>query len=196
MADAHGATQALGVSMGAGALLWLLAREPARFSRVVLLLPAALDGPRTDAAAPRTDAAALRVLDLAAALDVRDRQAVEGLVRREVLTGQDVALGVVEASVRARSGLLLTSPGVGAVLRSLPDGQPVEDRAPGSATCAARCSPWRWRATRCTGPGGPRAGRRAAAARPVVFDRPGVVVRERTRLRTLITGLGAPDDRA
>lgn len=75
MADAHGATQALGVSMGAGALLWLLAREPARFSRVVLLLPAALDGPRTDAAALR-------------ALDVRDRQAVEGLVRREVRPGR------------------------------------------------------------------------------------------------------------
>lgn len=46
IADAHGATRALGVSMGAGALTRLLADAPDRFERVVLVLPAVLDGGR------------------------------------------------------------------------------------------------------------------------------------------------------
>ncbi|WP_447004662.1 alpha/beta fold hydrolase [Saccharothrix isguenensis] len=41
-----GATQAIGVSLTAGALLALLAGEPAAFDRVALLLPAVLDEPR------------------------------------------------------------------------------------------------------------------------------------------------------
>ena len=41
-----GATQALGVSLTAGALLALLAEEPDAFDRVALLLPAVLDEPR------------------------------------------------------------------------------------------------------------------------------------------------------
>jgi pimeloyl-ACP methyl ester carboxylesterase len=48
VADRVGATQALGVSMGAGALCSLLARTPLRFKRLVFILPAALDTPRTD----------------------------------------------------------------------------------------------------------------------------------------------------
>lgn len=46
VADAHGASQALGVSMGAGALLRILSEHPARFDRVVLFLPAVLSTPR------------------------------------------------------------------------------------------------------------------------------------------------------
>lgn len=46
MADLTGATRALGVSMGAGALCRLLASSPDRFERVVLYLPAPLDGNR------------------------------------------------------------------------------------------------------------------------------------------------------
>lgn len=42
-ADATGATRALGVSLGAGALLRLLSQTPDRFERVVIVLPAALD---------------------------------------------------------------------------------------------------------------------------------------------------------
>lgn len=41
-----GATQAIGVSLTAGALLALLADEPDAFERVALLLPAVLDEPR------------------------------------------------------------------------------------------------------------------------------------------------------
>lgn len=48
VADLTGATQALGVSLGAGALVRLLADNPTRFERVVLFLPAALATPRDD----------------------------------------------------------------------------------------------------------------------------------------------------
>jgi pimeloyl-ACP methyl ester carboxylesterase len=68
VADHVGATQVLGVSMGAGALCRLLARTPLRFEKLVFALPAALDKFRTDdtsdrlelyAAAPLTDRAVL-----------------------------------------------------------------------------------------------------------------------------------------
>ena len=43
VADAYGARNAVGTSLGAGAICHLLGRDPARFERIVLLLPAALD---------------------------------------------------------------------------------------------------------------------------------------------------------
>lgn len=45
VADAHGATCAVGTSLGAGALTRVVAEEPDRFERLVFLLPAALDQP-------------------------------------------------------------------------------------------------------------------------------------------------------
>jgi 3-oxoadipate enol-lactonase len=45
VADAYGATRAVGTSMGAGAICRVVAEEPDRFERLVLLLPAALDLP-------------------------------------------------------------------------------------------------------------------------------------------------------
>lgn len=65
VADHVGATQALGVSMGAGALCSLLARTPLRFERLVFALPAGLDRPRADHA--------LDGLELAAAVPLSDR---------------------------------------------------------------------------------------------------------------------------
>ncbi|MEU7903146.1 alpha/beta hydrolase [Actinoplanes sp. NPDC049118] len=53
VADRSGATRALGVSMGAGALCRLLADTPGRFERIVLYLPAPLDGVRPPQAAAR-----------------------------------------------------------------------------------------------------------------------------------------------
>ncbi|WP_372441873.1 alpha/beta fold hydrolase [Actinoplanes campanulatus] len=53
VADLSGATRALGVSMGAAALCRLLTEAPDRFERVVLYLPAALDGSRTAASVQR-----------------------------------------------------------------------------------------------------------------------------------------------
>ena len=43
VANRFGATRALGVSMGAGAILSIIARDPGRFERIVLLIPARLD---------------------------------------------------------------------------------------------------------------------------------------------------------
>ncbi|WP_328462786.1 alpha/beta hydrolase [Actinoplanes sp. NBC_00393] len=53
VADLAGATRALGVSMGAAALCRLLGETPDRFERVVLYLPAPLDGKRPAAAVER-----------------------------------------------------------------------------------------------------------------------------------------------
>jgi 3-oxoadipate enol-lactonase len=53
VADLAGATRAVGVSMGAGALCRLLADTPDRFERVVLYLPAPIDGNRPPAAVTR-----------------------------------------------------------------------------------------------------------------------------------------------
>ena len=53
VADRAGASRALGVSMGAGALCRLLADTPDRFERVVLYLPAPLDGVRPPVAVAR-----------------------------------------------------------------------------------------------------------------------------------------------
>ncbi|HET6533456.1 MAG TPA: alpha/beta hydrolase, partial [Actinoplanes sp.] len=55
VADPAGATRAVGVSMGAAALCRLLAATPDRFERVVLYLPAPLDGVRPPAAVTRLD---------------------------------------------------------------------------------------------------------------------------------------------
>jgi pimeloyl-ACP methyl ester carboxylesterase len=45
VADRYGATRALGVSMGAGAMLNLLADRPDRFQRLVFFIPARIDAP-------------------------------------------------------------------------------------------------------------------------------------------------------
>jgi pimeloyl-ACP methyl ester carboxylesterase len=47
VSDVVGATRALGVSLGAGALVRLLADQPSRFERVVLALPGVLTGSRS-----------------------------------------------------------------------------------------------------------------------------------------------------
>ncbi|WP_433298572.1 alpha/beta fold hydrolase [Actinoplanes sp. CA-030573] len=55
VADLAGATRALGVSMGAGALARLLSVTPDRFERAVFYLPAPLDGTRPAAAEVRVE---------------------------------------------------------------------------------------------------------------------------------------------
>lgn len=96
-ADACSATQALGVSLGAGILLRLLSRAPDRFSRVVLFQPSALDVAPPDRLADLERFAVLGaagqlaelagLLNVELAEDVRDaRQSREGsLVRAERL---------------------------------------------------------------------------------------------------------------
>jgi 3-oxoadipate enol-lactonase len=45
VATAYGATNVIGTSMGAGAVMSLLEHDPTRFDRIVILLPASLDVP-------------------------------------------------------------------------------------------------------------------------------------------------------
>ncbi|MFY1674932.1 alpha/beta fold hydrolase [Plantactinospora sp. WMMB334] len=53
VADLGGATRALGISLGAGALCRLLWESPGRFARAVFVLPAVLDRPRPEVARRR-----------------------------------------------------------------------------------------------------------------------------------------------
>lgn len=93
VADEVGATQAVGLSLGAGALLRALTRDPLRFAKLGFVLPAAIDGTRRDGATLRLLRLgdAIRALDSNAAAEilldelpasVRERRGVEVLVRR------------------------------------------------------------------------------------------------------------------
>jgi 3-oxoadipate enol-lactonase len=70
VADAAGATRAVGASLGAGALCRLLTGQPDRFARLVFFLPAVLDAPRTAVARQRLAAvlAGERAADVPTAL--------------------------------------------------------------------------------------------------------------------------------
>jgi pimeloyl-ACP methyl ester carboxylesterase len=74
---ATGATQAVGLSVGSGALLRLLSRDPARFERLVMVMPAALDD-------DRDDGATVAIRRLGSAIDARDAEAVTELLLAEV----------------------------------------------------------------------------------------------------------------
>lgn len=69
IADEVGATQAVGLSLGCGALLRALSRDPQRFTRLAFVMPAAID-------AARVDGAALRLRSLAVAVAAGDVDAV------------------------------------------------------------------------------------------------------------------------
>jgi pimeloyl-ACP methyl ester carboxylesterase len=77
VADRAGATRAVGVSMGSGALCRLLSETPDRFERVVCYLPASLDGVRPEAAVSR-------VAGLLAAAEAGDAAAMAAAVETEL----------------------------------------------------------------------------------------------------------------
>ncbi len=68
VANAYGARNAVGTSLGAGAICHLLGEDPARFERIVLLLPAALDVVVGGEGFPRT-ASILESMPLDEAID-------------------------------------------------------------------------------------------------------------------------------
>lgn len=93
VADEVGATRALGLSLGAGALLRLLSRAPDRFERLAFVLPAALDRNRSDGATDRLDrlAEAMRsgdverlteLLLLEVPVELREHRAAQVLMKR------------------------------------------------------------------------------------------------------------------
>jgi pimeloyl-ACP methyl ester carboxylesterase len=77
VAAATGATRAVGLSLGSGALLRVLADDPGRFERLAFVLPAAID-------AGRADGATLRLEKLGAAIDAADVDTVTDLLLLEV----------------------------------------------------------------------------------------------------------------
>ncbi|MCA1831987.1 MAG: alpha/beta fold hydrolase [Actinomycetota bacterium] len=83
IATTFGAHNALGVSLGASVITRLIARQPARFDRIVLVIPARLDGgePAADEYLAMADALeSRRAEDIAA--DVLLREAVANLIAR------------------------------------------------------------------------------------------------------------------
>ncbi|MFL6140189.1 MAG: alpha/beta fold hydrolase [Frankiaceae bacterium] len=120
VADHVGATRALGVSMGAGAILRSLVDRPGRFERVVLFLPGVVDRPRTDAALDRFGVMASCV----------ERGDVDGLMTLLIDEVPPEARESMEARryVRHRALALVGAP-VAPMLRGLPGHLPVDDRA-------------------------------------------------------------------
>ncbi len=144
----------------------------------MLLLPAAVDRPRADAAV------ASRVA-LADALDAGDADAVAAGVAEELPADLHDVPGVRQY-LAARTAYLLGSPGFPVLVRALPAAVPVRDRSVLAAVTAD--------VLLLAQEGDPlhpaQVARDLAAvlprARLVVFDRPGAVVRERARLRSLV----------
>lgn len=77
VADAAGATRAVGLSVGSGALLRVLSRDPLRFERLAMVMPAALDS-------GRDDGATLAIRRLGRAIDAGDVDAIAVLLLDEV----------------------------------------------------------------------------------------------------------------
>ena len=160
VADEHQATQALGTSMGAHALLRLLSTRPDRFQRLVRRTPA-----------------------LADALRAGDREAAVAAVREEVGELEGAA---VDGYIAARADFMLASPGLPALLSALPGDVPVADRSVLAAVTADVLI--LGQEGDLLHPAA--VARELAAVLPraqlVIFDRPGAAFLERGRLRALI----------
>jgi pimeloyl-ACP methyl ester carboxylesterase len=120
VADHVGATRALGVSLGAGALLGLVSQRPERFERVVLVLPATIDRPRHDPAVERMQ-------QMASYVEARDAEAVAGLLLAEQPEGARELPDVAVWARRQARRLMDTS--VARALRELPAAYPLDDRS-------------------------------------------------------------------
>jgi pimeloyl-ACP methyl ester carboxylesterase len=165
-----GATQALGVSLGAHTVLRLLTRKPDRFAKAVLFLPAALD------------ASPVRREGLAEALAAGDDAAVLDWVRADLPPDRDT-----DAYARARAAYLLSSPGLPALLEHLTE-PPVPD-----VTLLAAVETDVLVLAQEGDPVHPAAVARRLVgllprARLHVFDRPGVLWDDRVRFRALVLG--------
>jgi pimeloyl-ACP methyl ester carboxylesterase len=121
ISDLAGATRAVGVSLGAGALCRLLADHPQRYDRVLFFLPAVLDVPRPAVARERLsallsavqagDAAAVsEVVALEAPAAVRNTPAVWSYLRQRV--DQLMRDGLAPALATLPDETAVPSPGV------------------------------------------------------------------------------------
>ena len=112
-----GATRAVGLSVGSGALLRVLSREPGRFDRVAMVMPAALD----DA---RDDGATRSIRRLGSAIDAGDVTAVAELLLAELPEQVRTRRGV-RLLLGRRAAQLVTRPAP----RPRRADRPVHDRA-------------------------------------------------------------------
>ncbi len=120
VADYFGARRAVGASMGAGAICNVLAKDPVRFDRVVLFLPAVLDTIPADAPVHRLTA-------LADAIDQRDVETLTQLLVEDQPPPVR-ALPAVHDYMRVRAeGLAGTA--ISTAVRSIPLSVPVPDRS-------------------------------------------------------------------
>ncbi|GAA1887936.1 alpha/beta fold hydrolase [Asanoa iriomotensis] len=185
VADLSGATRALGVSLGAGALARLVADSPDRFDRLVFFLPAVLDLPRPAAVKARLTA-------LATAVAAGDVASVADAISVEIppnLRGTPA----VWSYLRQRIDQLMRD-GLAADLGSLSEQVALPDVAKLGTVTA--------RALVIAVPGDDlhpvEVAERLAAALPNatlhVYERPGVVWTDRADLRTRISDfLNAPE---
>lgn len=102
IADAVGASQAVGLSLGSGALLRALSRDPARFQKVAFVLPAAIDSSRRDGATQR-------LLRLGAAIDRQDARSAADILLAELPHAVRERRGI-DALVLRRARQLVTKP--------------------------------------------------------------------------------------
>ncbi|MCW2640610.1 MAG: alpha/beta hydrolase fold protein [Dactylosporangium sp.] len=179
IADLHGATRALGVSLGAGALCRLLADNPNRFEKVVFFLPAVLDQLR-----PR--AATQRLTDLLAAVEAEDAAAVADVIALEA-PAQMRNTPAAWSYLRQRLEQLMRD-GLAEGIAELPGQVALTDRAAlGEVTASALVLACRGDELHPV-----EVAEQLAAALPVatlhVYDRPGVMWTERADLRERIAG--------
>jgi pimeloyl-ACP methyl ester carboxylesterase len=178
IADLAGATRALGVSMGAGALARLLADNPGRFERVVFFLPAVLDSPRPAAAQERLGA-------LLESIEAGDAAAVADVISQEI-PAQLRNSPPVWAFLRQRLDQLMRD-GLAAGLADLPE-QAALDSREGLAAVTADCL-----VIGCRGDDlHPSAvAEQLAEALPkaqlYLYDRPGILWTQRADLRARIS---------
>ncbi|GAA2377727.1 3-oxoadipate enol-lactonase [Dactylosporangium salmoneum] len=178
IADLAGATRALGVSLGAGALTRLLADNPGRFDRAVFFLPAVLD-------APRPAAAHQRITALLGAIEAGDAGAVADVISQEI-PAQMRNTPSVWAFLRQRLDQLMRD-GLAAGLTDLAEQAAIRDRAD-LAAVRADCL-----VIGCRGDDLHPAvvAEQLAAALPNaelhVYDRPGILWTQRADLRGRIS---------
>ncbi|MER7275758.1 alpha/beta hydrolase [Dactylosporangium sp. NPDC000244] len=178
VADLGGATRALGVSLGAGALTRLLADNPGRFERAVFFLPAVLDAPRAAAAQERLSA-------LLEAIEAGDAASVADVISQEI-PAQLRNSPPVWAFLRQRLDQLMRD-GLAAGLASLPEQAAVTDRDDLGAV-SAECL-----VIGCRGDDlhPVSVAEQLAGALPKaelhIYDRPGIVWTQRADLRTRIS---------
>jgi pimeloyl-ACP methyl ester carboxylesterase len=102
VADAVGASQAVGLSLGSGALLRALSREPDRFRKVAFVLPAVIDDTRRDGATER-------LYRLGAAIGRQDARGCADILLEELPDEVRSRRGV-DALVLRRAAQLVTKP--------------------------------------------------------------------------------------